>query len=74
MISIIGYNWKGINFPARPSKDWIKFESDNKSIALNVLYIPYNTEKIRHVYKSKYNFMRNNQVILLIITDGKKWH
>ena len=24
--------------------------------------------------KSKYNFKRENQVILLMITDGKKWH
>ena len=66
------YNWKEIDFPAQPSKDWKKFESNNKSIALNVLYIPYNTEKIRLAYKSKHNFKRNNQVILLMITDGKK--
>ena len=25
-------------------------------------------------YKSKYNLNRENQVILLMITDGKKWH
>ena len=37
-----------------------KFELKNKSIALNILYVPYNTEKIR--------------VILLMITDGEKWH
>ena len=29
-------------------------------------------EKIRLVYKSKYNKERENQVILLIITGGKK--
>ena len=68
------YNWKEIDFPAQPSKDWKKFESNNKSIALNVLYIPYNTEKIRLAYKSKHNFKRENQVILLMITDGKKQH
>ena len=34
----------------------------------------YNTEKIRLSYKSKHNFKRKNQVILLMITDGKKWH
>ena len=34
----------------------------------------YNTEKIRLAYRSKYNFKRENQVILLMITDGKKWH
>ena len=36
--------------------------------------MPYNTEKIRHTYKSKYNLTRKNQVILLKITDGEKWH
>ena len=39
------YNWKQIDFPAQPSKDWKKLESNNKSTALNVLYIPFNTEK-----------------------------
>ena len=28
----------------------------------------------RHAYKSKYNLKRGNQVIILMITDGKKWH
>ena len=36
--------------------------------------MPYNTEKIRLAYKSKHNFKRENQVILLMITEGKKWH
>ena len=36
--------------------------------------MPHNTEKIRHAYKSKYNLECENQVILLMITDGKKWH
>ena len=34
----------------------------------------HNTEKIRHAYKSKYNLTRENQVILLMITDGEKGH
>ena len=36
--------------------------------------MPNNTEKIRHAYKPKYNLNRENQVILLMITDGEKWH
>ena len=36
--------------------------------------MPHNTEKISHAYKSKYNLNRENQVILLMITDVKKWH
>ena len=67
------YNWKEIDFPLH-CKYWKKFELNNKSIALNILYVPHNTKKIRHVYKSKHNLKRKNQVILLMITDGKKWH
>ena len=36
--------------------------------------MPHNTEKIRHAYKSKYNLNCENQVILLMITYGTKWH
>ena len=36
--------------------------------------MPYNTEKIGPAYKSKYNLNRENQITLLMITDGKKWH
>ena len=67
------YNWKEIDFSSH-SKDRKKFESNNISIALNILYVPHNTEKIRHAYKSKYNLTRESQVILLMITDGEKWH
>ena len=31
-------------------------------------------KKIRHAYKSKYNSDRENQVILLMITDSENWH
>ena len=66
------YNWKGIDFPSH-SKDWKEFESNNKSIALNILSVPHNTEKIRHAYKSKYNLTgENHGEILLLITDGEK--
>ena len=67
------YNWNEIDFPST-GKDWKKFDSNIKSIALNILYVPHNTEKICHAYKSKYNLIRENQVILLLITDGEKWH
>ena len=67
------YNWEGIEFPAGP-KDWKKFERNNKTIALNVLFIPHNTETIRVAYRSEYNHKRKKQVILLMITDGRKWH
>ena len=67
------YNWKEIHFPSH-SKDLKKFEQNHKTIVLNILSIPHNMEKIRLAYKSKHNFKCENQVILLMITDGKKWH
>ena len=67
------YNWEEIDFPSH-SKDWKKFESNNKSIALNILYVLYKTKKIRHAYNSKHNLSRQNQVILLLITAGEIWH
>ena len=67
------YNWNDIDFPST-GKDWIKFELNNDSIALNILYVPHKTGKIHLAYKSKHNLTRENQVILLMITDGEKWH
>ena len=67
------YNWNDINFPAA-KKDWNTFEVNNKNVALNILYVPFNTKKIEIAYKSKYNLIRNNQIILLMISNGKNWH
>ena len=36
--------------------------------------MPYNTETIGIAYRSEYNNKRKKQVILLMITDGKKYH
>ena len=65
------YNRKEIKFSSH-KKDWNELEKNNKTIALNILYLPYNTEDIRHAYKSKHNLKHENQVILLMIADGKK--
>ena len=35
---INNYNWKRINFPAG-SKEWQRFEKNNDTIALNILYL-----------------------------------
>ena len=70
---ITKYNWQGIKFPAEP-KDWKKFQRNNKTIALNVLYIPHNAKTISVAYRSEYNNKRKKQVILLMITNGKKCH
>ena len=38
-----------MNFPSH-SKDWKKFKQNNETIALKILFLPYNTEKIRIAY------------------------
>ena len=49
-------------------RDWEEFEQNNTSIALNVLFVSYNSEEIKLAYKSNYN-KRKNQIILLMIND-----
>ena len=60
------YNWKEKNFPSHKN-DWKKFETNNKTIALNILYVPCNSEEIRLAYISKPNSKRENQILLLMI-------
>ena len=60
------YNWEGTDFPST-SKDWKKFEYNNE-VALNILYVPYNTKKINIAYKSKNNLSQKRQIILLMIS------
>ena len=53
------YNWKEINFlPHRKYQK--KFETTNKKISLNIFYIPYNSEEIRHAYTPQPNSKRKN--------------
>ena len=49
-------------------------KKNNESIALNILQVPHDEKNIFNVCKSKHNHKRKNQVVLLVITDGKKWH
>ena len=51
------YSWKGKNFPIG-IKDWKKFEQNNKSIAINIFFVPQNKESVTFVYKPKYNHKR----------------
>ena len=64
------YNWDNIDFLAG-RKDWQTFERNNKDIALNILSVPYNKEKIVVQYQSKYNRKRKYQIVLLMVTDNK---
>ena len=41
------YNWDEINFQS-DQKDWKEFEPNDKSVAVNVLYVSHNTKKINH--------------------------
>ena len=70
---IDNYNWNDINFPTA-KKDWNKFGLNNKDVNLNILYVPFNTKKIEIAYKSKYNLIRDNQIILLLISNGENRH
>ena len=53
-------------------RDWEEFEQNNTSIALNVLFVSYNSEEIKLAYKSRYNNRRKNNVILLMTNDEAK--
>ena len=64
---------KDINFSSH-ADDWKKFELNNKSVALNVLYVPEGEKTLRHADQSKHNLTPENQVILLMISGGEKWH
>ena len=51
-----------------------KSEQNDKTIALNILFVPHNTETKRVAYRSVYNHKPKIQVNLLLITDGTKWN
>ena len=61
---INNYNWKDIEFPSH-SKDWRKIECNNKTIAINILYVSYNTKEIKQACISKHNDERDNQELLM---------
>ena len=50
------YNWEVIDFPSG-IKDWKKFGQNNKTIALNILYVPHNTKTM--------NLSHTNQNIIV---------
>ena len=54
------YNWEGIDFRAGP-KEWQKFERNNKTNALNILFIQRNTKTINVAYRSEYNTSVKNK-------------
>ena len=63
------YKCEGINFLLEKD-DKKKFEKNNITISLNVLYAK--KENIHPAYFSKHNSNRVKQVILLMILNGEK--
>ena len=63
------YNSEGITFSSEKD-DWKKFEKNNVTNALNVLYDK--KEKIYPAYVLKHNSNHEKQVIFLMIPIGKK--
>ena len=68
---ILKIKWKDIDFLSH-QKDWKKFEQNNNSIALNVLFISHKSEELTLAYELEHNFMQENQVLLLMINGGPK--
>ena len=66
--SINKYNWQGVTSSSEKN-DWNKFEKNNVTIALNVLYAK--KEIIYPAYVSKRNSNREKQIIILMITNGE---
>ena len=46
------YNWKDLDFPSHQN-DWEKFEKNNTTNALNILFLASKTKEIRTTYRSK---------------------
>ena len=53
-------------------RDQKKFEQNNESIALNVLFASQNIKEITLVYKSEHNFKCKNNVLLLMVNDNNE--
>ena len=49
-----------------------KFDKNNRTIALNVLYAK--KEKIYPAYVAKHNSNREKQIILIMIPNEEEWH
>ena len=71
-------DWNGIDFPAS-TPDCKRFEKNKEDIALNIMYVPYENDEEEVIdvlpeYISKDNFSRRKQIVLLKISNGKRWH
>ena len=63
------YHWKGINYSSKID-DWKKFEKNNQTCALNILYTK--KKEICPAYTSEINSNCEKQIILLMIPNEEK--
>ena len=63
------YNWEWVNYPSKID-DWKTFETNNPTIALNILYIK--EKEICPAYISKINSNCKKKIILLMIPNEEK--
>ena len=47
----VSHDREEIKLEYKSGKNWKKFEQNNETIALNILFVPHNTEKIRVAYE-----------------------
>ena len=64
------YNWEGIHFSSE-KHDWIKFEKNNVTIAINVLYAK-KKKKIYPAYVWKHNSSCKRHFCVSMISSGEK--
>ena len=57
-------------------RDLEKFEQNNESIALNIVFLSKDSEEITLLYKSEHNYNQENKVLLLMISgdNNEKYH
>ena len=67
------FHWNGINFPTQ-QKDWDLFEKNYRDIALTIFSVDKYKGDINNIRVLKFNRKRPHKVVLLMITDGFKWH
>ena len=65
------YSSKDIEFPSH-SKDWRKFERNNKTIALNILFIPYKKNTSKQNIKKASNKQDNTKKANNVQDNTKK--
>ena len=67
------YDWSDVSFPT-DKRDWNRFGKQSFSVALNIFSAHESVKKFDNIRVSTFNRIRPYKVVLLMITDGEKWH